>query len=161
MHPIFMHLFCLVWISYENSKQGNRCKFYQEEIKWYSCENLVCYVSKNIYLVSYYTKSFYVQEYFSHEILMLTFYMAQFEVKYDFNSVYYNQQIHWHFWGLYTGTQANIVCDIKNANSWQILLLQEFSSLQFAIQPDSLQKEWSIGKGHQLHWFCTYSARYV
>lgn len=29
-----------------------------------------------------------MQEYFSHEILMLTFYMAQFEVKYDFNSVY-------------------------------------------------------------------------
>lgn len=43
-----------VWISCENSKQGNRCKFYQEEIKWYSCESPVCFVSKNI---SYYTKS--------------------------------------------------------------------------------------------------------
>lgn len=118
MHPIFMHLFCFVWISCENSKQGNRCKFYLEEIKWYSCENLVCYVSKNIYLTTLNLKFFYMQEYFSHEILMLTFYMAQFAVKYDFNSVYYNQQFHWHFWGLYTGTQANTVCDIKNANSW-------------------------------------------
>lgn len=35
-----------------------------------------------------------MQEYFSHEILMFTFYMAQFEVKYDFNSVYYNQEVH-------------------------------------------------------------------
>lgn len=51
-------------------------------------------MSLKIYLTTQNHKFFYVQEYFSHEILMLTFYMAQFEVKYDFNSVYYNQEVH-------------------------------------------------------------------
>lgn len=51
-------------------------------------------MSLKIYLTTLNLKFFYMQENFSHEILMLTFYMAQFEVKYDFNSVYYNQQYH-------------------------------------------------------------------
>lgn len=51
-------------------------------------------MSLKIYLTTLNLKFFYMQEYFSHEILMLTFYMAQFEVKYDFNSVYYNQEVH-------------------------------------------------------------------
>lgn len=50
-------------------------------------------LSLKIYLTTLNLK-FYMQEYFSHEILMLTFYMAQFEVKYDFNAVYYNQEVH-------------------------------------------------------------------
>lgn len=51
-------------------------------------------MSLKIYLTTRHLKFFYMQEYFSHEILMLTFYMAQFEVKYGFNSVYYNQEVH-------------------------------------------------------------------
>lgn len=51
-------------------------------------------MSLKIYLTTLNLKFFYMQEYFSHEILMLTFYMAQFEVKYDFNFVYYNQEVH-------------------------------------------------------------------
>lgn len=50
-------------------------------------------LSLKIYLTTLNLK-FYMQEYISHEILMLTFYMAQFEVKYDFNAVYYNQEVH-------------------------------------------------------------------